>query len=651
MVLDMVKHCHFDIDVNMLPFPSRAMNCAVNENEFKIIDAEIENLLQLKVIKQVDHESGDFISPIFTVPKKDGDYRMILNLKELNKCIPYHHFKMDTFESALTMVTKDCYMASVDLRHAYYSVPIAEEQQKFLKFSWRGNLYAYVCLPNGICCAPRLFTKLMKPVYATLRKLGHQNAGYIDDSLLASNSKEACVRNVHDTVHLMNDLGFVIHGKKSVLVPTKNITFLGNDIDSVDMIVTLPKLKVQQMVSCCLKLHNKTKATIREVASAIGYMVSSFSAVEYGPLHYRTVEREKIDALKLTKGNFEAYMHVTDPMKHELLWWIANLHCQKRHLDHGNPVLSVTTDASLDGWGAVCNDNHIGGRWTPEESGQHINVLEINAAYIALRAFCRDKHDIHVQIRTDNMCTMAYINSMGGIRSCPCNTLAKAIWSWCIERNIWISACHVPGIENEADFSSRHFNENVEWMLNTDIFRQLLIVFETPDLDMFASRLNKQLSRYVSWKADAEAENVDAFSVDWTDIYFYAFPPFSLVSRLVQKLQRDGADCLLVVPIWPTQIWFSVVMGLLVDTPMIIPMSRNTLQIPTTDRIHPLVNKLQLMACRLSGKSYKIDTFQSTLPKLSSLHGEKVHRNSIAHMLNAGYSSVVKDRLILFKQL
>ena len=59
---------------------------------------------------------------------QNGEYRMVLNLKKLNEYIPYKHFKMETFENALTLISKGSYMASVDLRHAYYSIQIAEEQ-------------------------------------------------------------------------------------------------------------------------------------------------------------------------------------------------------------------------------------------------------------------------------------------------------------------------------------------------------------------------------------------------------------------------------------------------------------------------------------------------------------------------------------------
>ena len=146
---------------------------------------------------------------------------MILNLRELNKFITPHHFKMDTFEMALKHVKEDCYVGSIDLRHAYYSVSIAEEDQKYLRFIWKEFYFQYSCLPNGLTSAPRLFTKLMKPVFATLRQYGYKNAGYIDNSLLIGDTEEECESNIKDTDTLLKWLGFVVHEKKSVFKPTK----------------------------------------------------------------------------------------------------------------------------------------------------------------------------------------------------------------------------------------------------------------------------------------------------------------------------------------------------------------------------------------------------------------------------------------------
>ena len=141
-----------------------------DKDEQLAIEIAITKLLNLSIIERTSHEVDEFISNIFTRPKKDGGHRVILNLKKLNEDITYHHFKMDTFMSAIQMITPGCYMASIDLKDAYYSIPIADEYQKYLKFEWANALYKFKALPNGLASGPRLFTKLMKvplAVYAS----------------------------------------------------------------------------------------------------------------------------------------------------------------------------------------------------------------------------------------------------------------------------------------------------------------------------------------------------------------------------------------------------------------------------------------------------------------------------------------------------
>ena len=210
---------------------------------------------------------------------------------------------------ALKHVKEDCYVGSIDLRHAYYSVSIAEEDQKYLRFIWKEFYFQYSCLPNGLTSAPRLFTKLMKPVFATLRQYGYKNAGYIDDSLLIGDTEEECESNIKDTDTLLKC--FVVHEEKSVFKPTKQIIYLANIIDSSSMTVKLPEEKIKRIIEECHALIKKSKATIRLVSRVIGLLVSSFSAVEYGPLHYRNLEMNIIDALKLSAGKFDTEMNIT----------------------------------------------------------------------------------------------------------------------------------------------------------------------------------------------------------------------------------------------------------------------------------------------------------------------------------------------------
>ena len=156
------------------------------------MDTEIEKLLSMGVVEKSMHQRDEIISPVFMVLKPDRSYRLILNLKKFNDSIQYEHFKMDNLTSATQMMTRGCYMASVDLRYAYYSVPIKAEYRKYLKFKWKNQLYQYTCFPNGLSNCPRYFTKLMKPVFATLRSKGYLSTSFTDDSYLQVNILVAC---------------------------------------------------------------------------------------------------------------------------------------------------------------------------------------------------------------------------------------------------------------------------------------------------------------------------------------------------------------------------------------------------------------------------------------------------------------------------
>ena len=147
--------------------------------------------------------------------------------KQFNEEEEYEHFKMENFHSATNLMRQNCYMASVDLRRAYYSVSIHPDFRKFLKLKWRGQLYAYACFPNGLANCPLYFTKLLKPVYAHLRAQGFLSAAFIDDCYLQDQTYEECKQIVEATVQIFQRLGFVIHRDKSVSESTRKITLLG----------------------------------------------------------------------------------------------------------------------------------------------------------------------------------------------------------------------------------------------------------------------------------------------------------------------------------------------------------------------------------------------------------------------------------------
>ena len=153
-----------------------------------------------------------------------------------------------------------------------------------------------------------MFTKILKPVYATLRRKGHISTAYIDDSCLQGSTKQECVQNVSDTVHLLDDLGFTVHDKKSVLIPTKEIVFVGFVLNSEDMTEKLPDKKKEKILKLCLDTMKHSHVTIWEFSRLTGKLVATEPGVEYAQLRYKPLERIKDKQLKLNNGNFDATM-------------------------------------------------------------------------------------------------------------------------------------------------------------------------------------------------------------------------------------------------------------------------------------------------------------------------------------------------------
>lgn len=148
---------------------------------------------------------------------------------------------MDTLNSVINLISPGAYFASLDLKHAYYTIPIAVEQRKYLKFLWAGNLYEFNALPMGLTSSPRIFTKVMKPPLAQIRKLGGSISGYIDDFFIVGQSREECACTVDEAIHLFIRLGFYVHPVKSDIVPTQSLTFLGFILNSLSMTVNTGK--------------------------------------------------------------------------------------------------------------------------------------------------------------------------------------------------------------------------------------------------------------------------------------------------------------------------------------------------------------------------------------------------------------------------
>ena len=121
-------------------------------------------------------------------------------------------------------------MAKVDLKDAYFMIPIREKDRAF---SFEDQTYRFKCLPFGLACAPWVFTKTLKPIAAQLRQLGMRMIVSIDDILVLAESKKLTQDHAIGLVYLLENLGFAISKTKCQLEPTPTIKLLGFSVDSL----------------------------------------------------------------------------------------------------------------------------------------------------------------------------------------------------------------------------------------------------------------------------------------------------------------------------------------------------------------------------------------------------------------------------------
>ena len=446
-------------------------------------------------------------------------------------------------------------------------------------------------MPNGLSSAPRIFTKLLKPLFSSLRKLGHENVVHIDDSLLSSESRHECVSNIKHTIKLIDSLGLTVHPDKSVFTPTRVIEFIGFVLDSVNMTVSIRRKKGEDIKLHCLRVLKNPNLSIRDFSKLTGKLVATEPGVKYAPLHYKPLEMQRDNELKNNKGHFDAVITLSQESITSLNWWVNNIQTACKPISAKKPSRKIESDSSLTGYGGydVTNNSFTSGKWVGEDKNHHINYLELKAAFLCLKSFCAKTINEHIQLFLDNTVAIQYLAKMGG-RKPLLNKLAREIWLWCEGKNLWLSVYHIPGKLNKtADGLSRmtgKLSDDMEWSLNSGVFKIIEGKMGKCYIDLFVSSNNFKLPKYVSFLPDPKAIAVNAFSLTWTNELNYIFSPFSMIGPVLKKIWEDKAEVILVAPLFSTQPWFPQLLRLISGPNYILPKVKDLLSLPHKKTIH-----------------------------------------------------------------
>ena len=611
------------------------------------IDTQISTLYDKTAIAVITPSSDQYVNSIFDVPKKDTpDCRVILNLKILNNFIRKIKFKLEGYETIISMINQFDFMCSIDLTDAFLMFSMHPEFFRFLCFEWDGVRYCYKCMPFGLTSAPRIFSKVLKSVLVFLRSRSIRVSAWFDDLIIIANSVSLLLEHLYFVRMILRSLGFLINNDKSNLVPSQSMLHLGYIWNSVDLTLSVPMDKVANLKNLCSKALNGP-VSLRFLQRILGTIESFKRAFPYAALHYRQLQKE-VSTYISEGSDWDFKIKPSSTSCSDLKWWVdCPLSLMPRSLAPFDHRITLTTDSSRSGWGGFSSfkdgkeDKEVFGFWSDEELKLHINALETKAVLLCFFSFFREESNTSILIKSDNCTAVSYINHLGGVRSPVISNLIIELYEFCLPRKITIKASFLKGRLNaRADALSRRSRDHC-YALPQTLFSLFCSNFDlSPSIDLFATRDNCKLENYYSDGPDPKALGFDAFSQDWPKS-IYAFPPTPLIAKFLSYfISYEVESGLVIVPYWPAQPFFPVLLDLLINPPVLFPVS--SLQ---GSPLQPRPLSL-LLACNISVRPDKKRAYLQTLSNASCKVSELRH---YAHTADTGRSlplGVVEGKLV-----
>ena len=211
---------------------------------------------------------------------------------------------------------------------------------------------------------------------------------------------------------------------------------------------------------------------------------------------------------------------------------------------------------------------------------------------------------------------------------------------------------NIPGIYNTlADMLSRKIYPYHEWELANRVVTTTLSDLEYSSDRSFATLENKKTSKILLPSPVSQAEAVDALSLDWSEMFVYAFPPIPLIRQVLMKVEKEPVLMILIAPRWSRRDWYPILLNLLVDFPIRLPGVKDLITQQKGQLLHHNPTELQLVAWMISGIGYLQKAFHRKLQRLSWLPGAKTqisHTNLVGSISPDG---VKTEMMIPLRQL
>ena len=287
---------------------------------------EVEVMLAKGALEIARDPGPGFYSRLFLVEKATGGWRPVIDLSHLNDFVQLTPFKMETVASVLLSVREGDFLASLDLKDAYFQIPIHGSSRKLLRFMSEGTVYQFKALCFGLSTAPQVFTRVFAAVSAWAHARGIRLLRYLDDWLVLSSSEKKAKESIRELLSLCRTLGIVINEKKSDLVPSQSAKYLGMTIDTGASRVFPSLARVEKFLTVAERFCSMQSPPAQLWQVILGHLASLERLVPHGRLRMRSLQWH----LK-SQWSPESYppslpVALPEAARRDLSWWMVRDH-------------------------------------------------------------------------------------------------------------------------------------------------------------------------------------------------------------------------------------------------------------------------------------------------------------------------------------
>ena len=461
---------------------SRLIRAELAEGKITRVDKPPHCIHSLGAVRKDDSS----IRPITDCRRPLG---LSINTKMSDVCSTFSYRNLD---NVVEFTTPFCVFAVIDISHAYRSVNVFPAHAKYQGFAWdlgSGNeFYTDHCLCFGLRCAPFVFTQIGDFIVRCMARLGVQKVvNYIDDFIICECTFDSCLLGQQTLIRLVRGLGFAVNEKK-VIRPAHRVRYLGIDVDSTTMTLTLPEDKLIKLKGVLCAFRSKRRASKLDLQKLAGILAHCATIIRAGRTFSRRVINlcnsiaERYDTTKLS-AEFHA----------DLDWWLSFAELFNgvgKAIRVSDTDVFVYTDASGSGFGGYLTHggDYFWGVWSPpgmsspchleagpdfDDVSSSINAKELWPVLVACKRWGITWHGKHVKFLTDNTTVCAILRS-GRSRSVITMDMLREIFWISFIHSFVISVDFVKGLDNtRADYLSRLTRLPINVLVNNVLYETL----------------------------------------------------------------------------------------------------------------------------------------------------------------------------------